>query len=100
MIDPLIEAIFLDRFRLDGLSKSIRAALLAKVTETVHTRIFVTIAERLSPGDMARFSKVMDDGNQEQMQAFFVANVPDFMAVVYRSTLSVIEDMKRTLGKR
>lgn len=72
--------------------------ILAKLGENITKRIMLELLKKLPEEKMGEFEEIQKSGDDEKMQVFLRANIPNIDELVQGATQSTIADIKARVG--
>jgi len=93
-----LRKIILKDLKIDFLKPEIQDEILAKLGENIIKRISLVVLEALPEEARAEFDNISQSGDQEKMQQFLKAQIPDFEKLIYETIKKTIEEYKMLAG--
>ena len=79
--------------KIENLDDEQKLALIAQIAELVEKRTLVRILDNLAEDKRGEFMDLLDAGDQEKIELFIAANVPQFLEMLSEETMSVKQEL-------
>lgn len=99
MDEKFIQEHILTLLNLDYLPDEKKAALLDKMVEVVNQRLFLRIGEKLSPDKKEVLLKILENGQDGEVENFIAENIPDFLQILEEEILKLKQELAEQTEK-
>lgn len=99
MDEKFIQEHILTLLNLDYLPDEKKAVLLDKMVEVVNQRLFLRIGEKLSPDKKEVLLKILENGQDGEVENFIAENIPDFLQILEEEILKLKQELAEQLEK-
>lgn len=86
--------------KIENLDDEQKLALLNQISELVEKRTLLRVLDNLAEDKRNELMDLLDADNQEKIDLFIVANVPQFLDWLAEETMSVKQELGEEMGKK
>lgn len=83
---------------LDSLPQEKQKQLMEKMTDVAEGRILLRVVESLDDTKKQELNTILDQEDQDALQAFFEANVPDILTIIDEETKKLQAELLEKVG--
>jgi len=93
LANDIINDHIISLLNLEALPDEQRISLMNQMVDVVNQRLLLRMLHEINPAQKPEFTKMLDEGTDEQLNKFIESNFPDFLDMIAEETIQLKEEM-------